>query len=181
MTKPKCANCGTEKIEFFTKTGLRGYICPNAASGCVRSLKGRLRYIEVECHMTIDGPLATFEKLSKTPFEALRKAVRFTVPAGDLLGHANAGILAEIPPERIPNLFSAATALGLATSRTPLESITTLIYGVRNKSIRRLDNIGISRFDPKDAYKKYPNETQDLAWKIYACDRVEELASKITD
>jgi len=179
MKAPKCENCGSEKIEFFAKTGLRAFVCPNTATGGVRSLAGRLLFIEIPCHIAIDGPLAVFERAAKTPFEALRKAVRFTIPGGQLLGHANAGILAKIPPERIPNLFAAATSLGLATSKTPLESIETLIYGVRNKSIRRLDNIGLSRFDPKDAYERYKEETQDLAWKLYACDLVEELASSL--
>lgn len=180
MKVPKCANCGSEKIEFFTKAGLRAYVCPNTATGGVRSLAGRLHYIEIPCHLDIDGPMATFEKLAKVPFEALRKSVRFTIPAGQLLGHANAGILAQIPAERIPNLFAAATTLGLATAKTPLESIETLVYGIRNKSPRRLDNISINMFGKDaEAQRKYPNEDKDVAWKLYAMDLAEELAIKI--
>jgi len=168
-------------IEFFTKTGLRAYVCGNRASGGIRSLAGRLRYIEIPCHIKIDGPLATFEKLTKVPFEILRKATRYTIPGGQLLGHANAGILADIPPERIPNLFKAATTLGLATSKTPLESIETLVYGIRNKSPRRLDNISINMFGKdRKAREKYPDMEPDVAWKIYACDLAEDLANKIS-
>ena len=180
MKAPKCGNCGTDTIEFFSKTGLKAHVCPNTATGGVRSLKGRLRYIEIPCHMEIDGPLATFEKITKVPFEVLRKATRYTIPGGQLLGHANAGILAEIPPERIPTLFAAATTLGLATSKAPLESIETLVYGIRNKSPRRLDNISINMFGKDaEARRKYPNEEPDVAWKLYACDLAEDLANKI--
>lgn len=168
-------------IEFFAKTGMRAYVCPNTATGGVRNLAGRLRFIEVPCHLEINGPMVVFEKLSKTPFEALRKAVRFTIPAGQLLGHANAGILAKIPPERIPNLFAAATSLGLATSKSPMQSIETLVYGIRNKSPRRLDNIGVNMFrKDAEAQKKYPDKDKDMAWKLLACDLVEELAIQIT-
>lgn len=168
-------------IEFFTKTGLKAYVCGNRTSGGIRSLAGRLRYIEIPCHIEIDGPIATFEKISKAPFEALKKATRYTIPGGQLLGHANAGILAEIPPERIPNLFAAATTLGLATAKTPLESIETLVYGIRNKSPRRLDNISINMFGKNDASRrKYPDEEPDIAWKLYACDLAEDLANKIS-
>lgn len=182
MKKPKCENCGAETIEFFSKTGLKAHICPNLASGGVRTLGGRLIFIEMPCRIEIDGPLATFEKQAKVPFEVLRKATRYTIPGGQLLGHANAGMLADIPPERIPALFVAATTLGLVTAKTPLESIETLVYGIRNKSPRRLDNISINMFGKADeARRKYPNLDPDLAWKLYACDLAEDLAKKLVE
>ena len=181
MKTPKCENCGTDMLEFFNKTGLKAFICGSRASGGVRSLKGRLRYIEIPCHMEIDGPRATFERKSTESVETLRAATLYTIPSGQLLGNANAGILAEIPPERIPKLFADATALGLVLAKSPLQSIETLVYGIRNKSPRRLDNIGVNMFrKDKIAQEAYPDEEPDVAWKIYACDMVEDLANKIS-
>ena len=177
----KCGTCGTEMREFWSKDGMKLMVCPHVGVEAVRTIAGVARWTELHCGAAVDGPYPTFVKLAwgGPTYEELRKATGETIPGAELLGLANSLMLAGVPADRLPGLMESAIALGLATAQEPKKAIETLSYGVRNKSPRRLDNIGVSHFDPSEAYGRYPELDQDLAWKLYACDMVEELAKRV--
>jgi len=190
MAKAKCANCGAQLIEAYTREGLAINICPHTKATPTKSISGVYRQLDVYCRLDIKGLRATFETLTKKAIsiEQLRKATRETVSNAKLYEQANLAIMLDLPVDELPELFESAFNLSLSIGLQPMKGIEALCKGVGRRSRLILDNIGIV-FKAQEAYNWYKNEynkeklsesERTEAWQKYAIKLIKEKASKIT-
>jgi len=187
MKAPKCANCGAQMIETYTKQGLRLYVCPHITIKQVNKITGKFLFGEIHCNATIQGLKASFEKLmsqqqSTTTIEQLRKATANTVSDAELYEGANLGVMLGIPADELTELFNAAYRLGLSLGQTPKYAISSLCRGIGRRSRLILDNIGVA-FKAQDAYRWYAetNNKSKLteaekvtAWQQFAIQQIKD-------
>ena len=179
MAKVKCANCGEEMIQMYTKEGLKVLLCGHVKASNVKNVSGTLKQLEVYCAINIEGLNASFEKLatnSKLTIEELRAATNETVSKAKLLEQANLALMLGLPANELTVLFRSATRLGYATGITTEKAIESLCKGVGRRSRLILDNIGIA-FKAKEAYDAYPDFDKNEAWQKYAITLIKEKAS----
>jgi len=192
MKAPKCANCGSQMLETYTKNGIRLYLCPHVAIKQVNAISGKFHFGEIHCGLIVDGLRASFEKLmaehhSNTNIEQLRESTNYTVSDSKLLENANLGVMLGLPANELPELFEAAYKLGLAMGTQTTYAIDSLCRGIGRRSRLILDNIGIA-FKAQEAYQwfasEHHKETKDLteterteAWQKYAVKLVTEKAT----
>ena len=190
MKTPKCANCGAQMLETYTKQGLRLYICPHVGIRQVAKITGKFYFGEIHCNAHVKGLKASFEKLmskhqSTTTLEALRSATRNTVSDAKLLENANLAAMLDIPCDEIPIIFEATYKLSLAMAINIDYGITSLCKGIARKRMVILDNIGVT-FRTEEAYEWFANKhdleklneaQKDEAWKLYAIKTIKEKAT----
>jgi len=193
MKPPKCANCGAEMLETYTKQGLRLYICPHVNIRQVAKITGKFYFGEIHCNANVKGLKASFEKLmskhqSTTTLEALRSATRNTVSDAKLLENANLAAMLGIPCDELPAIFEATYKLSLAMAIPIDYGITSLCKGIARKRMVILDNIGIT-FTPMDAHDWYARTRaiapcltatqKDEAWKLFAIETIKEKVKSL--
>lgn len=190
MGKPKCANCGNEMIEAYTRTGLKLLICGYVKARTVKKLSGTPVCSEICCSINVKGLRQSFEKLTentKLTIEALRSATRYTISDSVLLEQANLALMLELPANELATLFKAAFDLGLSLGLKPEKAIESLSKGVGRQSRLILDNIGIV-FKANEAYEWFRSEhnldkidsTQKReAWQTYAIRLVKQKAEAL--
>jgi hypothetical protein len=187
MAKTKCANCGEQMIEAYTRVGLRILICSHVKMSTTKRISGAIRQGEIYCGMNIQGLRASFETLtsgSDLTLEALRKATNETVPSATLLESANLALMLGLPADQLAELFEAATKLGFAVGIPTTKAIEALCRGVGRRSRLILDNIGIA-FKAQEAYDWFAREhnlekldeaQRTEAWQKYAIKLIKEKA-----
>ncbi len=188
--KPKCANCGAEMIQAYTKEALRLFICPHVEFSTTKTLANRVLHAAIFCNIDVNGLRASFRSLTDSTsvtLSQLREATQQTVTDATLLENANLAIMLDLPAEDLPSLFEAAFKLGLAVGIEPTRAIEALCKGVGRRSRLILDNIGIT-FKPSDAYNWFASkhkleslstEQKTEAWQKYALHLIREKASKL--
>jgi len=177
----KCANCGTEMLNMYTKQGLKVLMCGHIEANHVKNISGIIKRVEVHCKIDIQGLRATFETLtknSKLTLEALRKATKQTISDAQLLESANLAIMLGLPTDQLAELFEASTKLGYGLGIPTTKAIEALCKGVGRRSRMILDNIGIV-FKAKEAYDAYPDIDKKEAWQKYAIKLIKEKAKVI--
>ncbi len=187
---PKCANCGAEMIEAYTKEALHLYLCPHVEFSTTKTLANRVLHTAIYCNLDVNGLRASFNKLTEdtdVTLAQLRDATQETVTDATLLENANLAAMLNLPVENLPDLFEAAFKLGLAVGIEPTRAIEALCKGVGRRSRLILDNIGIT-FKPSDAYNWFASK-HDLdslstdqkteAWQKYALHLIREKARRL--
>lgn len=155
-----------------------------------RSLAGIPIHTEIQCTLSVNGLMRSFEALKNgvdVTLEDLREATQHTVSNATLLEQANLALMLGLPTDDLANLFECAFQLGLAVGITPQRAIEALCKGVGRRSRLILDNIGIT-FKPTDAYNWFKSEkhadtlTTDQkteAWQKYALHLIREKAKAL--
>lgn len=205
--------CGTEQVLAFTKKGTRVLICPNIQARTSTFGIGKIQQIELWCDMEQtqkqvqpvrqltkqqekaveaatknDGLRSSFNKLvGKHMITELRQAIFEAIDDNKLLEQANLAIMLELPVFQILKLFNASFKLSRALGMKPEKGIEAIARGIRRKSRKILDNIGIV-FNASDAYDYYKdmynlesltNAQKSEARKQYAIEQVIEKAQNI--
>ena len=173
----KCENCGSEMMRAFVKgSTLETWFCPNLCGNVVRNHITRIKdRILIPCgNIDPDSLSATFTRLM---LEGLNEATRGAMSNAELMEHANRAIGVGINPADVFGLFGAFTTLGMRLGKKPKYSVESGVYGIVNKSRKRLDNLGIYVWT-KDAYAAYPELDKDEAWIKYMLERVREAATR---
>jgi len=181
MAKVKCANCGEEMIEAYTRIGFKIFVCGHTKMAPKREINGIARQGEIYCKIDIQGLRASFDKFasgSNLTLEKLRKATKETVSNATLLEQANLALMLGLPADELATLFECSMKLGRAVGIPTEKAIEALCRGVGRRSRMILDNIGIV-FKAKEAYDAYPNLDKNEAWQRHALKLIKEKAGRL--
>jgi len=161
--------------ELYGKSSLKVCICPNACGNLVRNTVGVPERLIVPCgNIDPDSLSATF---TRRMLVGLNGATRGAISNAGLMEQANRAMGAGIEPGDTFDLFRCFVKLGMAVGRQPEQSIQDGVYGILNKSRKRLDNLGIYVY-ARDAYAAYPELDRDAAWNRYVLETAREAAAK---
>jgi len=175
MKKPKCENCGTEMVQVYPKGGgVMTWLCPNLQGNLIRNPTSRiLQRMLIPCgNIHPDSLSAAF---TRHMLETLNEATYGAMSNADLMEQANRLMSGGIEPGDVFDLFRYFAKLGMGLGQTPSYSIESGVYGIVNKSRKRLDNLGIYVY-ARDAYAAYPELDREQAWNKYVLEKTREAA-----
>jgi hypothetical protein len=186
-----CEDCGEPMTRVYTKGGLPLYLCMHNKAKTVMNRLGYPAYGVIPCGNAVFGLKKAFANMtqhSKLTIKQLEEATKNRINTAELLKLANYALELDFDCDTLPDVFSAAMTLGYSLGKTPQQAIETLLYGIGNKSRRRLDNIGIVVI-AAEAYEWYKTKhdlkhdlveaERDEAWQQYAIYQTIEKAKKV--
>lgn len=187
--KPKCANCNSEMIEYYSSEPhtIPIYVCPHVKISHVENISKTVRTGFIYCELDKGAKHGFKQLITERILKLLRESTENTIDDQTLLENANLALMLDLPLEQLPKLFEAAKKLGYAVGLTPQKSIESLVRGIGRESRKILDNIGIV-FKRETAYQWYKSvhklekltqEQRSKAFKEYAIKQIIEKAEKV--